>query len=63
MSHRKDQQKNANGAILALFVIFLAIMLRDATTGTLDLPLTALMGGVIISLSLAVAFASSNKSR
>jgi hypothetical protein len=52
MNHNSNR-KDAGKPVLALFVVFLAIVLRDATLGTLSLTWTAIMGGIVISLSLS----------
>jgi hypothetical protein len=52
MNNCKEKQKDTNKTILVLFVLFLATVWRDATIGTLSFTWVALMGGIIISLSL-----------
>ena len=54
MNNGKDNSKKANQIILVLFVLFFAILLQEATTGTLSstwVPL-ALLGATIIGLPL-----------
>jgi hypothetical protein len=52
MKHYNKRIQRSGKTIAVLFALFLAIMLRDATTGTLSLPLTLLNGGVLASLAL-----------
>jgi hypothetical protein len=48
-----DNRNDLNKAILVLFVLFLAIILEEATTGTLSSAWVTLMGAIIICLSLS----------
>ena len=52
MNHNSNS-KDAGNPVLALFVVFLAIVLKEDTLGTLSLTWTAIMGGIVISLSLS----------
>jgi hypothetical protein len=56
MKHHIKKRQGLSKAILVLLVLFLAIVLRDAATGTLSVPLISLMGGVITGLALISLF-------
>ena len=53
MDNRKDNTKGLNNAIVVLFMLFSAIILRETIIGTLSSTWVILMGVVIIGLSLA----------
>ena len=48
-----DNRNDSNKAIIVLLGLFLAIILRDATTGTLSSTWVTLMGAIIIGLFLS----------
>jgi hypothetical protein len=54
MKHDNKNRQRSRKTISILFVVFLAIIVRDTTTGTLSLPLISLMGGAIALISLLV---------
>jgi hypothetical protein len=63
MNSGKDNSKKSNQIILVLFVLFFAILLQEATTGTLSstwAPL-ALMGATIIGLPVLAKLLSHKK--
>ena len=63
MNNGKDNSKKSNQIILLLFVLFFAILLREATTGTLSstwVPL-ALIGAIIIGLPVLAKLLSHKK--
>jgi hypothetical protein len=53
MENHNDKPKDLKRSIRLLFVLFLAIVSRDALTGTIHMRWLALMGLVIICLSLS----------
>jgi hypothetical protein len=63
MNNRNNNPRNLNKFILVLFVLFFAILLQDATTGTLSsawVPL-ALVGATILGLPLLAMLFSHKK--
>jgi len=54
MDNRNEIQTDSNKTIVVLFVLFLAIVLKEATTGTLSVTWVAFMGAIVIGLSLLV---------
>lgn len=52
MNNRNDNRKDLNNSIVVLFVLFFAIILREATLGTFSTTLVTLMGAIIIGLFL-----------
>ena len=56
MDNRNDNRKDSNKAILMLFVLYFAIILREATTGPPNFTWVAIMGAIVIALSLSAMF-------
>lgn len=48
-----DNRNDSTRAILVLLVLFFAIIMRDATTGTFSSTWAMFMGAIIIGLSLS----------
>jgi hypothetical protein len=53
MDNRNDNRKDLYNGIVVLFVLYFAIILREATIGTLSSTWVALMGAIMIGLSLS----------
>lgn len=52
MDNRKDNIKDLYNGIVVLFVLFIAIILREVTIGTLSSTWVTIMGAIIVGLSL-----------
>ena len=61
MEKRNEIQTDSNKTIVVLFVLFLAIVLRDATIGTLSFTWVVFMGAIVIGLSLSVMLNTDRK--
>jgi hypothetical protein len=56
-----DNRNDLNKALLVLFVLFFAIVLKEATTGTFRSAWMTLTGAIIIGLSLFALLFSDQK--
>lgn len=61
MENRNEIHMDSNKTIVVLFVLFLAIVLREATIGTLSFTWVAMMGAMVMGLSLSVTFLPDRK--
>jgi amino acid permease len=61
MNNRHRNPKDTSKTIMALFVVFVVIVIRDATLGTVSLTRTALLGAVVIILALSSALLPGKK--